>query len=103
MSNSEIILKARSLSKRFGGLKAVDDGSFEVTRLGVTSMIGPNGAGGSSDLIRKRVTLFRWPRFRDGKDAHTQIESSLVDLQFTITLYTVHGDVCWIRITVRRS
>ncbi|MEA9567413.1 ABC transporter ATP-binding protein [Polynucleobacter sp. AP-Nickl1-40-C4] len=48
MSNSEIILKARSLSKRFGGLKAVDDVSFEVTRLGVTSIIGPNGAGKST-------------------------------------------------------
>ena len=48
MSNSEIILKARSLSKRFGGLKAVDDVSFEVTRLGVTSSIGPNGAGKST-------------------------------------------------------
>ena len=48
MSNGEIILKARSLSKRFGGLKAVDDVSFEVTRLGVTSIIGPNGAGKST-------------------------------------------------------
>jgi len=48
MGNSEIILKARSLSKRFGGLKAVDDVSFEVTRLGVTSIIGPNGAGKST-------------------------------------------------------
>lgn len=48
MNNSEIILKARSLSKRFGGLKAVDDVSFEVTRLGVTSIIGPNGAGKST-------------------------------------------------------
>ena len=48
MSNGEIILKARSLSKRFGGLKAVDDVSLEVTRLGVTSIIGPNGAGKST-------------------------------------------------------
>lgn len=48
MINSEIILKAKSLSKRFGGLTAVDDVGFEVTRLGVTSIIGPNGAGKST-------------------------------------------------------
>ncbi len=72
MENVEIILKANHLSKRFGGLKAVDDVSFEVTRLGVTSIIGPNGAGkstlfnlisgtfmadsGSVDLDRSNVT-----------------------------------------------
>lgn len=48
MENMEIILKAKSLSKRFGGLAAVDDISFEVTHLGVTSIIGPNGAGKST-------------------------------------------------------
>jgi len=48
MNKSEAILKAINLSKRFGGLTAVDDISFEVAPLGVTSIIGPNGAGKST-------------------------------------------------------
>ena len=48
MEDLEVILKANHLNKRFGGLRAVDDVSFEVTRLGVTSIIGPNGAGKST-------------------------------------------------------
>lgn len=48
MNKAEVILKAINLSKRFGGLAAVDDVSFEVTPLGVTSIIGPNGAGKST-------------------------------------------------------
>lgn len=48
MEIKKIILRADGLSKRFGGLKAVDNVSFEVERLGVTSVIGPNGAGKST-------------------------------------------------------
>ena len=48
MNKAEVILKAINLSKRFGGLAAVDDVSFAVTPFGVTSIIGPNGAGKST-------------------------------------------------------
>ena len=48
MNRSEAILKANNLSKRFGGLAAVDNISFEVVPFGVTSIIGPNGAGKST-------------------------------------------------------
>jgi branched-chain amino acid transport system ATP-binding protein len=48
MNKSEAILKANNLSKRFGGLAAVDNISFEVVPFGVTSIIGPNGAGKST-------------------------------------------------------
>lgn len=48
MDIKKIILRADGLSKKFGGLKAVDNVSFEVDRFGVTSVIGPNGAGKST-------------------------------------------------------
>ena len=42
---SDAILRVSGLTKRFGGLTAVDNASFEVTRGEVFALIGPNGAG----------------------------------------------------------
>ena len=42
------LLEVRSLSLRFGALRAVDDVSMQVVRGGITSLIGPNGAGKST-------------------------------------------------------
>lgn len=39
------ILSLRNLRKYYGGLKAVDDVSFDVAAHGITGLIGPNGAG----------------------------------------------------------
>lgn len=38
-------LQIQGLSKSFGGLKAVNDCSFEVNKGTITALIGPNGAG----------------------------------------------------------
>jgi len=46
--SSRAVLQARGLSKRFGGLKAVEAVDFTIARHGVTSIIGPNGAGKST-------------------------------------------------------
>lgn len=39
------MLSVRNLTKRFGGLLAVDDVSFEIEKGEIFGMIGPNGAG----------------------------------------------------------
>ncbi|MEO8856343.1 MAG: ABC transporter ATP-binding protein [Burkholderiaceae bacterium] len=44
----EVLLSARHLSKRFGGLAAVDDLSIDLWRDRIHAVIGPNGAGKST-------------------------------------------------------
>ena len=43
--DSAPVLEAKNISVEFGGLKAVDDVSFEIPDRSVVSLIGPNGAG----------------------------------------------------------
>jgi branched-chain amino acid transport system ATP-binding protein len=45
MSGADILLSARDLSVRFGGVLAVNGVSFDVRRGEVFTLIGPNGAG----------------------------------------------------------
>ncbi len=42
------LLSVRGLSKRFGGVTAVDNASFDVAAGSITALIGPNGAGKST-------------------------------------------------------
>ncbi len=44
-SSGEPILRVNGITKRFGGLVAVNDVSFEVRAGGIMALIGPNGAG----------------------------------------------------------
>lgn len=64
------LLEVQNLTKKFGGLTAVNDVSFAVEPGEILSVIGPNGAGKST--MFKLIASFLWPtsgtiRF-DGED-----------------------------------
>lgn len=65
-----IILDVRNISKSFGGLRAVDNCSFTVTRGSITGLIGPNGAGKSTaaNLITGFIRADAGQILFDGKD-----------------------------------
>ncbi len=78
------MIECRSLSKQFGGRKAVDDLSFDVRPGVVTGFLGPNGAGKSTtlrlmlDLDRGTGrTTFDGYRFQDLKDPIRQVGAVL--------------------------
>lgn len=53
------LLVISGLTRRFGGLTAVDDVSFAVRENEILSVIGPNGAGKST--LFKLIASFLWP------------------------------------------
>ncbi len=78
MSNSDILLRGIGISRRWGGLVAVDDVSLDLHRGAVHAVIGTNGAGkstlinilsgeippsaGKVELLGKDVTSWSQPR-----------------------------------------
>lgn len=47
---SEVMIRAKGLTKHFGGFAAVEDVSFSIARGEVVAFLGPNGAGKSTTM-----------------------------------------------------
>ena len=64
------MLKIKNLSKYFGGIKAVDNCSFEIQKGKITALIGPNGSGKSTlfNLVAGVLKLDKGNIFLDGED-----------------------------------
>ena len=78
MSESEVLLRAQAITRRWGGLVALDKVSLELARHSVHAVIGPNGAGkstlinilsgeielsaGEIELLGQNVTAWSQPR-----------------------------------------
>ena len=67
---ADIILDVQNISKRFGGIKAVNNFSFSLERGSIVALIGPNGAGKTT--VFNIISGFYKPDegkiFFDGKD-----------------------------------
>ena len=77
MHKPDPILVADNVTRKFGGMTAVDVSHFEIERHGITALIGPNGAGKTTFF--NLMTGFDTPNTGtwqfDGKDmAHVQPE-----------------------------
>jgi branched-chain amino acid transport system ATP-binding protein len=45
LDDASLLVRARSVTKKFGGLTAVNNVDFDIPRGSIVSLIGPNGAG----------------------------------------------------------
>jgi len=88
-----VILEVKNLTKKFSGLTAVNDFSFEIKRGEFVGLIGPNGAGKTT--LFNLITGFEKPtsgtiRF-DGKDITGMKPHKIVDLGIVRTFQLVRS------------
>ena len=64
------MIKVESVSKRFGGVHAVNNASIEIAKGSITGLIGPNGAGKTTlfNMIAGNLTPTSGHIYLDGED-----------------------------------
>ena len=69
-AEADAVLRADGITKRFGGLTAVDNVSVEVNEGEIVGLIGPNGAGKSTffNCVTGRLTADEGEVFLQGED-----------------------------------
>jgi ABC-2 type transport system ATP-binding protein len=73
---TDVMIQASGLSKRFGGVRALDKVSFDVKRGEVVGFLGPNGAGKSTTM--RILTCFIAPTAGTAKvNGHDVFDSPL--------------------------
>ncbi len=88
-----VILEVKNLTKKYGGLTAVNDFSFEIKRGEFIGLIGPNGAGKTT--VFNLISGFQRPnsgtiRF-DGKDITGMAPYKIVNLGVARTFQLVRS------------
>ena len=85
------ILELRGLTKRFGGLTAVNDVSFRVEEGGISGLIGPNGAGKTTifNLITGVYKVSAGDILYEGKSIADKEPYKIADLGITRTFQNI--------------
>ena len=78
--DGEALLKVSGVSRAFGGIKALDDVSFEVRRGEILGLIGPNGSGKSTMINACSGTV--------GVEGRIELGSDRIDNQAP---WAIHG------------
>jgi branched-chain amino acid transport system ATP-binding protein len=88
---SDVLLSAKSLSVRFGGVLAVNNVSFDVRRGEVFTLIGPNGAGKTTvfNLISRIYTPTTGTIDFEGKSLTTQPPHRIASLGIARTFQNI--------------
>jgi branched-chain amino acid transport system ATP-binding protein len=97
MSPSVTLLSTKGLSRHFGGLRAVDDVSFDLAAGEVRAIIGPNGAGKSTfvGLICGRIAPTAGRIVFEGRDithlpAHRRVG---LGIAYTFQITSIYGNL----------
>jgi len=85
------LLSIKNLTKRFGGVQAVNDVSFEVTTGSIMGLIGPNGAGKTTvfNLITGIYRPDQGEIIFDGKSIVNLLTHNIVSLGIARTFQTI--------------
>ncbi len=84
-------LEAKGITKRFGGIVAVDQVSFEVNQGEIVSIIGPNGAGKTTifNMLTGVYTIDEGEILFDGKPIHNRRPQEIVEAGISRTFQNI--------------